>query len=64
MTRRTFARIVLLGGVAGLAAACGVKGPLEPLPSKTVGSGTFPRRYPKEERPVTRTPSNPTGASE
>ena len=53
MTRRGAIRALALGGVAALAAACGVKGPLEPLPSETVGTGTFPRKYPQEERPVT-----------
>ena len=52
MTRRALIRVLLLGGVAGLAAACGVKGPLEPPVSETRGSGTFPRQYPPEERPV------------
>jgi len=53
VTRRALVRVLLLGGVAGLAAACGVKGPLEPPLSETKGSGTFPRKYPQEERPVT-----------
>ena len=52
VTRRALARLLLLGGVAGLAAACGVKGPLEPPSPEVKGAGTFPRQYPREERPV------------
>lgn len=51
MTRRGAIRALMVGGLAVLATACGVKGPLEPPPPKARGTGTFPRQYPKEERP-------------
>ncbi|MCP4328711.1 MAG: hypothetical protein GY791_09795 [Alphaproteobacteria bacterium] len=50
MTRRALLRVLMLGGIAVAAAACGVKGPVEAPPDKP---GTpFPRRYPQEERPL------------
>ena len=50
MTRRAVLRLLTFGGLAAGAAACGVKGPLEPPPDKP--ATPFPRRYPKEERPT------------